>query len=234
MEKSNTPIVDFHAHILPFVDHGSASVEMSAKLLTQAEKAGVAMIVATPHFYAHKHSVDRFLQKRDAGYLALSSYYESQGIATMPIIKGAEVALEHRLVSIPELRRLAIEGTDYILIEMPMTDQWQGWMYDLLYEIEAKHHLHVIIAHVDRYPIKNTAKLLDMGFAAQINASGLVKGLHKRKLHSFCTDGLVQMIGSDAHDDKKRNYGDMIRAKKSISKEMMSFFYTNSLEILGK
>ena len=47
-------MVDFHSHILPGVDHGSASLEMSVEMLKTAKKAGVATIVATPHFYKHK------------------------------------------------------------------------------------------------------------------------------------------------------------------------------------
>ena len=50
-------IVDFHAHVLPCADHGSSSVSTSLSQLSYAKGAGVKRIIATPHFYPHKHTL---------------------------------------------------------------------------------------------------------------------------------------------------------------------------------
>ena len=43
-------MIDFHSHILPGVDDGSASVEESLELLRMLASQGVDTVVATPHF----------------------------------------------------------------------------------------------------------------------------------------------------------------------------------------
>ena len=56
--------IDFHAHILPGCDHGSDGWRTSRRQLKLAREAGVDLICATSHFYGHRTSVERFLQKR--------------------------------------------------------------------------------------------------------------------------------------------------------------------------
>ena len=45
-------MVDFHSHILPGIDDGSASLEESIELLKREAEQGINHVVATPHFYA--------------------------------------------------------------------------------------------------------------------------------------------------------------------------------------
>lgn len=234
MVKAKIPIVDFHTHLLPFVDHGSTSVEMSESLLHQAEKAGVAVIVATPHYYAHEQSIDSFLSKREKGFLALKEYRRGREGNRIPLLLGAEVALEKDLLSMSGLDRLTIEGTNILLLEMPLFGRWQQWMYDSLYEIQNKFHVNLIMAHVDRYSDENTARLFDMGFMAQVNASAFVLRRERRKMRTLCEEGLVHLLGSDVHDDRDRNYRDLLKARKKMGEDLLSYFYSNSVELLGK
>ena len=55
-------IIDFHAHILPGADHGSSGLEESLNQLALIRAAGVDTVVATPHFYPHRHTPEEFLQ----------------------------------------------------------------------------------------------------------------------------------------------------------------------------
>ena len=48
--------IDFHAHILPGVDHGSNSVEISDFQLKLAAESMIDTVIATSHFYPHKES----------------------------------------------------------------------------------------------------------------------------------------------------------------------------------
>ena len=43
-------IVDIHSHIIPGIDDGSKSMEMTLEMLKNAEKEGTKEIVATPHY----------------------------------------------------------------------------------------------------------------------------------------------------------------------------------------
>ncbi|MDL2302574.1 hypothetical protein LJC58_09505 [Lachnospiraceae bacterium OttesenSCG-928-D06] len=64
--------IDFHAHILPGMDHGCKNCKMSEKQLEIAGKYGVNRIVATPHFYAQEETVDSFLQRRKEAILEIT------------------------------------------------------------------------------------------------------------------------------------------------------------------
>jgi protein-tyrosine phosphatase len=44
-------IIDFHAHILPGLDHGCKDLTTAVTQLKMAKKAGIDVVVATSHFY---------------------------------------------------------------------------------------------------------------------------------------------------------------------------------------
>lgn len=234
MKKGNDlfPIIDFHSHILPGVDHGSDSVKTSLEMLAQAANAGVVGIVATPHYYAHEISVEHFLEKRDAGYRALQKAIQGTPLEKIKIFRGAEVALEQKLIENGEIEKLVIEGTDTLLLEMPQMGLWQGWMYDAVYEIPNQYHVSLVIAHIDRYLKSNLERLLNMGVTAQINASSLFDGSQKKFIRNLCHQGLVNLLGSDAHDPQERNYADLEKAQKKLDRELLNYFYRNARELL--
>ena len=226
-------MVDFHSHILPGVDHGSASLEMSVEMLKTAKKAGVATIVATPHFYKHKMDLEDFLSRRNESYTLLTNYLAENNSLGIQIIPAAEVALESNLLSV-DLKKLAIGGTNHILIEMPMYGRWHSWMFDMLFEIESKFSLSVILAHIDRYSKENVDKLLDLDFICQMNAEAFVTGsfFDKRRMRALCSKGYVHLIGSDAHGTKERTYQDLVSASQKLPKSLLSQFESNANEIL--
>ena len=43
-------MIDFHNHVLPNVDDGSKSLEMSLNMLKEAEKQGITDVVNTVHY----------------------------------------------------------------------------------------------------------------------------------------------------------------------------------------
>ena len=68
MRGCDIDIVDFHSHILPNADHGSDSLETSLKQLLLAKEFGVKRIIATPHFYPHRHTLQAFLARRNKAF----------------------------------------------------------------------------------------------------------------------------------------------------------------------
>ena len=60
----NKKIFDFHAHILPGLDHGCTSLDMAKKQLFLAADAGVVKIIASSHFYPDRHTLDSYVKKR--------------------------------------------------------------------------------------------------------------------------------------------------------------------------
>lgn len=109
-------MTDCHSHILPEMDDGSDSIEMSCSMLELLRQQGVERSIATPHFYRHREkSVAAYLEKRQRQFAKL----KAANPAVQNIFLGAEVAIEKGLSDTPDIEKLAIQGTDLILLELP-------------------------------------------------------------------------------------------------------------------
>ena len=193
-------MIDIHTHILPGIDDGSKSVEETIQMLEVMEKDGVDTVVATPHYY-HDVSIEEFIAKRNSAHEVV------QKIKNKPEIKlGAEVWLEYGMHENPGLKKLCIEGTDYMLIELPYV-KWDSWIYDELFKISLK-GINIIIAHIDRYTHMieeaDMIKLIEMGFKLQGNVDKLGGFLRKSSVEKLMKKGIIYCIGSDCHNMTNR------------------------------
>ncbi len=197
-------LIDFHAHILPGVDDGAANLEETRLLLKSQKDQGVQKVVATPH-YNQNCSIDAFVADRDA---ALHNVRESITEEIPQIIPAAEVLLYHGLSKEPDLRKLCIENTNYILIEMPYF-YWNPWDYEELYQLMVRHGVYPIIAHLDRYAntlrdVNNFNKLFEQNVLVQINSDSLLHLNSFRIVKSLWEQDRFTVLGSDAHHNKTR------------------------------
>lgn len=209
MDNRKIDIVDFHAHILPGADHGSDSIETSIKQLKLAAAEGVTRIIATPHFYPHRHTLDKFLDKRAACAKALSDACDG----TLPAVKlGAEVLLCPGLDKFDGLENLCLSGTKYLLIELPFSDFRSEYVYTV--EKIIKLGYKVILAHVDRYSKDNIEQLMDIGVTMlQVNAESLDKLFKPKHILDWANRGYVVALGSDIHKDDVKAYKHFTKAK---------------------
>ena len=194
-------LIDFHAHILPDADHGSDGRRTSTEQLKMIAEAGVKTVIATPHFYPHRHTVESFLDRRRRAYGDLSEI-SVEGAPT--VLLGAEVLVCEGLSRMDDLQRLTVRGTDTVLLEMPM----KAWTSSLLDTVEEIYNsdLTPVMAHIDRYPRRAVEELLEIGVVAQLNADSLCRFFDRRKLFRYVEDGRVVAIGSDLHGAKKGGY----------------------------
>jgi len=203
-------LIDFHAHILPGADHGGDSPETAAIQLAKAAGAGVGKIVATPHFYMQRHTVESFLLRRDISFEKLETVLDG----SLSVVKAAEVTLAYDLCALPGLEKLCIGNTNYILLEMP-GHNWTYWVIDALYKITSQRGLRPIIAHVDRYDPALLDDLIDLGVLFQVNASALSM-LFKRGLYlKMIRNGSIHVLGSDVHGPGEE-YDDFAKAVKLL------------------
>lgn len=201
--------IDFHAHCLPGVDHGSASLAVGVAQRRLMREAGLSAVVATPHFYAHKESsIDGFLDRRAAAARDLLSE-EPEGPT---LYLGAEVLVYPGLSDLLGLERLCIEGTDILLLELPLG----GWSRRCVDEVEEIAHRGItpIIAHIDRYSIRDLSELFDSNrLLYQINAVAL-RGLSRRAAYfrRMLASGAISAVGSDLHGDHPAAYRGFLSA----------------------
>ena len=200
----NSHLVEVHCHILEGIDDGAKSKEESLALLLSERDQGVDRIIFTPHFYAHReHSVASFLKKRQK---ALDEIKDESPIKNMHL--AAEVAIESEISELPDIEKLAIEGTNLILLELPYRP-FENWMAEEIYNISIKFGLDVILAHPHRYCDTYTDdqmdKVLSLCSYWQINneafgnwkESRFVKKLMKRDVSKI-------LFGTDCHNTTTR------------------------------
>ena len=195
--------VDFHTHILPGVDDGSKSVEQSLEMLMQEKQQGIEIVVLTPHFYAQGDNPQRFLSRRQQAYEKLLKWTGS--LEGLPQLKlGAEVYYFNGISNWEGLCDLAIEGTDYVLVEMPFT-KWTDRMYDELDGIYRKRGLVPIIAHIERYiniftANRVTKRLKELNVMVQANAEFFIDSKTRKLALKLLKNNDINILGSDCHN----------------------------------
>ena len=225
-------LIDFHSHILPGADHGSDSVETSLAQIKKAKSVGIDVILSTSHYYQHRDSIRDFLARREHCYKKLRAALDEEGV-DIKILKAAEVTLEVDLPNDPRLPELCIEGTNYILLEMPMNVKWTDWVYNSVYEIAVRHNVRPIIAHIDRYDEKYLKKLLEMDVLPQINAVSLCNIFQRRKMLKYVREGTVKFLGSDVHKAEAPQYDHFKKALEILGPEYTEQLMQNAAEVLG-
>lgn len=196
--------IDFHTHILPQMDDGSISVEMSLEMIQNSLKQGVAGIVLTPHFYPSRDNPKHFLEKRKARFDLLKSSFRS----TRPVLfQGAEVQYFEGIVSMRELPYMRIGNTSALMIEMPMCTWTNRTINDIL-DLNRQIGYQVIMAHVERYlsfgNLASIRKLASLGVHMQVSADAFTGYWKSRKVMGMLDDGLVHVLGSDCHNITSR------------------------------
>ncbi len=192
---------DFHSHVLPGADHGARSRQEAYRLLTAAKQAGIETIIATPHFYPHRHNMDGFLGRRDAAYGRLSEFSQQD----LPqILVGAEVLACSGIDRMKGLERLTIEGTKCLLLEMPFVqDELTDDLFDTVERLIDEQKYFVFMAHPNRYPDFCVERMVEMGARLQLNLDDLCSFGEGRRAKRWIEAGYVYAVGSDVHNNEK-------------------------------
>lgn len=205
-------IVDFHSHILPRADHGSNSLDTSLKQLRFASLAGVKRIVATPHFYPHRHTLRAFLDRREESYYKLKSHLTED----MPKIRlGAEVLICDNIERFLGLEKLCLSGTNVLLLELPFNDFNDNFCTSV--ENLISKGFDVVLAHADRYPPENIERLVELGATIQINAISVATFFRNKQIYNWAERGLITALGSDIHNVDPTAYKKFEKAQIKLS-----------------
>jgi protein-tyrosine phosphatase len=197
-------MIDIHCHLLPGVDDGSKSWEVTLEMCRLAEEDGVTHIVATPHSN-YEYSYDR------AAHLAMIEELRSR-VPSMTFSLGCDFHLSYENIAdaIKHPGRYAIGETRYLLIELSEYSVFN--LSKTIFQLESA-GLVTILTHPERNPvIQKNPKLLhelyDAGCLIQITANSLT-GYWGRMPQKMCEDmlrqGMVHFIASDAHGVRSRN-----------------------------
>lgn len=223
-------MIDFHAHILPCADHGSDSLETSLKQVKLAESAGISTVIATPHFYKNNDTLDSFVARREKAYNLLINSFEENDIS-LNIIKASEVNLQVDLFNLKDLKPLCIDGTNYMLLEMPMNVNWTQWHYEAIDELIAR-GIEPIIAHINRYPTFYLKKLFEKDIMFQVNVEAFKSISSRTRILKFYRKGYFNLVGSDIHSFSMQSYETFKKYCEKYPK-IFNTAETNALKVLN-
>ncbi|MBQ6718946.1 MAG: capsular polysaccharide biosynthesis protein [Oscillospiraceae bacterium] len=196
-------IIDFHSHVLPGIDDGSASLEESIGMLREEAAQGISHVIATPHFYARYDNPEQFLEARKQAQKQLCS--ELKAHSGLPeITVGAEVHFFPGISHSDVLEGLTIGKNRCILIEMPES-VWTDRMYQELEDLALRQGLIPIVAHVDRYisPFRTRGipeRLAELPVLVQANASFFLRSSTRSLALKLLKQDKIHLLGSDCHN----------------------------------
>lgn len=202
-------VFDIHSHIVPSVDDGSLSVEMSIEMLRNAYKQGVRGVVCTSHdSCSTKNYIERFNE--------LQKQARAENI-DIKLYRGCEIYCDEDVVKelIDELNAkniLTINGTKYVLIEFNPYET-AGVILECAKSIYFAGYV-PILAHTERhYGLSMEPKYIDSlkqyGCLFQVNAYSVVEEsdkIIKNFARQLLNKKLITFIGSDAHRTNHRPY----------------------------
>ena len=199
------PVLDLHSHVLPGIDDGSPDVETSLEMLRLSAQQGVEAMAATPHFYAWRNRVERFLRRRQRAFEQLAPHL----LPGLPdLYLGAEVAFFEGISEAEMLEELTLEGTDVLLLELPFRP-WSGRDLDEVEALIERRGFQVVLAHLERYTMFSENRsllleLMDMPLQVQINAESLRSWRGRGRLLKWFRNDQAHLLGSDCHGVEHR------------------------------
>ena len=199
-------MIDFHSHILPEMDDGASSLEMSLEMLKASIKSGVDTVVSTSHYYDFDGNggIVAFLERRQDRYNTVCNAINASNEEYPRIVLGCEVHLTAGISRNADFDKLALSGTDYILLEMP-SGEWNDDIFEEIYQI-TRLGLKPVMAHIDRYfdKEKRFPDLFSLHPLFQVNAEAFLMKSLRKKLPALFEEDAIHIVGSDMHNMTSR------------------------------
>jgi protein-tyrosine phosphatase len=198
-------VVDIHSHILPEVDDGSKSWEMSVAMCRMAAADGITHQVATPHANDRYHYDRTYLQ-------SLVEHLQSLVGPALTLSLGCDFHLSYDnlqdVLANPE--RYTIAGTHYMLVELSNYSVPQQTT-DCFMQLGDR-GITAIITHPERNPIlrespQRVVEWAEQGCVIQMTGSALTGfwGERVRRAAQWLLEHkAVHVLATDAHDTEKR------------------------------
>jgi protein-tyrosine phosphatase len=199
-------MIDLHLHLLPAVDDGAASLDVSRAMLAKAESIGFASLVATPHLNG-----------------PLGSGYEHKVRSALRDVKSAvngspiSIELGYEILLSPDLprrlqsgERIRLADSTTVLVELPFVG-WPLYTEQTLFDIQTV-GFRPLLAHPERYATlqaepEKALGLAQRGIMMQVTI-GSVVGLFgkpaQRIAELLLREGAATVLATDAHSAGQR------------------------------
>jgi protein-tyrosine phosphatase len=198
-------VIDIHSHILPEVDDGPKSWDVSVEMCRRAAADGITHMVATPHAN-ERYSYDReYLQ-------GVAARLQGQVGDVLKIGLGCDFHLSYENIqdAIAHPTRYVINDTRYLLVEFSNYGVPQSTS-DSFHRL-GDSGMTPIITHPERNPIlrenlQRVVEWAEQGCVVQVTGSALTGfwGDRSQRAALWLLDRqAVHVLATDAHDLEKR------------------------------
>ena len=209
-------MIDVHSHVLPCVDDGSASLEVSLNMLRECEEQGITDVILTPHY---RLNFEKLADEITAEFIEFKKIVKENGIGVNLFI-GQEVYFKTGVKNmLKEEKLLSLNNSKYVLIEFSFKNATD--VPEAVYDLSTIKKT-AIVAHPERYhyfTLQDAYEIKSLGGLIQVNATSIVNKVSrpvKKILKQLLKNDLVDIVASDLHDGRKN---DMQKAYEYITKK---------------
>lgn len=192
-------MIDIHNHLIPNIDDGSDSLELSRKLLQDAIAEGISDVCITPHFMKHGlYSV----RKRELLDLFEEFKKQTEDL-NVNLYLGNELYIDRELDELLANDEICtMNDSRYVLIEFPF-ENYRTDYDEYLYNVSLQYQ--IIIAHPERYHYVQkdhdfVRRWTNEGYLLQSNSTSLLRNESKKVIYDLIEKGRLSFIASDAHN----------------------------------
>ncbi|OFA10595.1 tyrosine-protein phosphatase YwqE [Lentilactobacillus sunkii] len=234
-------MIDLHCHLLPGVDDGSKSMDISLKLANDAVRDGIDYALLTPH---HMNGI--YLNHKKVVIKQTQDFQVELDRHKIPlkVFPGQEVRINGDLLTALDQDDIlfADEGGRYLMLEFP-DDDVPSYTSTMIYELMQRGIIPIIV-----HPERNTKimkkpdilyRLLNRGCLSQITAGSYV-GAFGYKVQKFSKQliqtGQAYVFASDAHDLPNRKYemtNAFVKMNHEFGNDYVSRFNENAKRIIN-
>lgn len=190
-------MIDIHSHLLPGVDDGSPSFEVSVRVLERFAQEGLDVLVCTPHLNASALDSAPVARHRE-----LLDELIAQAPARPELRQGWEIMLDQPGADF-RAPYLALGGSSAVLVEFPRARVPERSAEEL-FRIRMSGVVPVV-AHPERYwgcTLEQIREWRRVGAVIQLDGAGLLGSAEMARLaRDMLAEGLVDCIASDNHGD---------------------------------
>ncbi len=209
-------MIDIHNHIIPNIDDGSNSLELSRVLLKDAINEGITDVCITPHFMKH----GPYKVRKGELLTLFEQFKEDVSDLDVNLYLGNELYIDSELDELLANDEICtMNNSDYVLIEFPF-EEYKRDFDEYLYNVSLSYK--IIIAHPERYRyVRSNPDFVDRwlreGYILQSNSTFVLSRESKKTVFELIEKGKLSMIASDCHDRYRplslKNAYDLIRKK---------------------
>ena len=192
-------MIDIHTHLLPGVDDGSPSPDVSIPVLERFATDGVQLVVCTPHLDASRAAQAPYERHQE-----ILAALRARAAVSPELRLGWEIMLDTPGVDLRD-HRFGLGGSSAVLVEFPRMMVPPN-AADELFRLRMS-GIVPVLAHPERYWGCTTGRVEEwrrVGAVIQMDVAGLfASGPQAALAASMLEEGLVDVLASDTHGDSR-------------------------------